>query len=184
MKKVLSILLLVIFLFNVGGYYLAYWALEYKLDQALSVRIDRNQFAEEETITIRIPVSLPYPIQEHDFERVDGTFEYNGEYFKLVKHKLEKNTLIVVCLKNHDQKAVAETLTDYVKLANDLPGNAKKALVFFGKLLKDYDQAPSSDLVGMNPWEQEILFTELILSWDRAYSEIPGPPPRPSFSFS
>jgi hypothetical protein len=170
--------MLIIFLFNVGGYYLAFWALEFKTNQALSVRIDLNQYSSDETITIKIPVSLPYPIQEHDYERVDGTFEYNGEYYKMVKHKLEGDTLFVVCIKNQDQRQMVATITDYVKLTNDLPGNAKKALSFFGKLLKDFDHNYSTAATPAWSPISQIVFTEYKHSLLSASKEILSPPPK------
>jgi hypothetical protein len=178
LKKALSILMLIIFLFNVGGYYLAFWALEFKTEQALSVRIDLNQYTSDETITIKIPVALPYPIQERDYERVDGTFEYNGEYFKMVKHKLQGDTLFVVCIKNQDQKEMVDTITDYVKLANDLPGNAKKALSFFGKLLKDFDHGYSTTYAISVEQAEEIAFARYADSLESVSRDLLSPPPK------
>jgi hypothetical protein len=169
--------MLIIFLFNVGGYYLAFWALEYKTDKALSVRIDQDLYDAAETITIKVPIALPYPIQEHDYERVDGTFEFQGEYYKLVKQKLEKDTLYVVCLKNHEQKEMVETITTYVKLTNDLPGNAKKALSFFGKFLKDYDSVSRAEVIPATSWHHEISFKELNTYLQSTSQEIHSPPP-------
>jgi hypothetical protein len=174
----MSFILLIVFLFNVGGYYLAFLVLEYKTNQALSVRIDHDQYDESETITIKIPLSLPYPIQEHDYTRVDGDFEYQGEYFKLVKHKLEKDTLYVVCIKNHDQKQMQETITDYVKLSNDLPGNAKKALSFFSKLLKDFrdSETPAPETSGT--WVADVVYPDSEELLSSLSGTILSPPPK------
>ena len=178
MKKVVSILLLVVFLFNVGGYYLAYWALQYRTNEKLSVLIDHNHYGDAETVTIKIPLNLPYPIQEQEYERVDGNFEYNGEYYKLVKQRLKGDALYVVCLKNEDQTLGAKTIADYVKMANDLPGNAKKALGFFGKLLKDFNYSTIADRPQTAAWVAEITFDESCFSIKEANISILAPPPR------
>ncbi|MEO5599502.1 MAG: hypothetical protein ABIR06_01110 [Cyclobacteriaceae bacterium] len=124
MKKVLSILLLAIFLFNVGGYYIVFWGLRVKADQLLTERLDANEYKSNETIEIKIPVRLPYPIQQQEFERIDGKFEHNGEVFKLVKHKLENDTVYIVCIRDHRIEHLESTLTDYVNASNALPGAA------------------------------------------------------------
>jgi len=68
---------------------------------------------------------LPYPIQQNGFERVDGEFEYKGEYYNLVKQRLENDTLFMVCIRNHQEKRLISTMTEYANMANDLPVGAK-----------------------------------------------------------
>lgn len=177
MKKALAILLLVVFLFNVGGYYLAYWALEYKLNRDLTIRIDSNDYSASETFELKIPLSLPYPIQEAGYERVDGKFQYNGEYYTLVKRKLEKDTLYIVCIRNHDKKTLVDTITEYVKVTNDLPGTAKKAVSFFGKLLKEFDSGPAISVVHVEGWSRPLSFSDAAAYLPPATADVPSPPP-------
>jgi hypothetical protein len=170
--------MLAVFLFNIGGYYLALLALEYKSNQLLAIRIDRNQYEETETITIKIPLALPYPIQQHGYERVEGNFEYAGQYYKIVKQKLEDDVLYIVCIKNDDQKRVNDTINDYVKLSNDLPGTAKKALSFFSKLLKDFNQGESAKQVQTSSWSIALTFPDDSKSVESLARNILSPPPK------
>ena len=115
MKKVFSIFFLLVFLFNVGGYHIVFWGLRVQTDRELSNRLDANLYDPEETIQLRIPIALPYPIQSHDFQRVDGRFEHNGQQYKLIKHKLQSDTLYVVCLRDHATRQLVTTMTDYIE---------------------------------------------------------------------
>jgi hypothetical protein len=178
LKKAISIVLLTLFLFNVGGYYLAFWALEYKVNNDLTVRLDRNQYSESETFELKVPVALPYPVYQTEYERVDGKFEYNGEFYKLVKHKLQNDTLYIVCIKNLDQKELVNTITDYVNISNDLPGTAKKAINFFGKLLKEYDSHPVMTIVSNQSWTSDLSYKTGTQHLVMELKKIPSPPPK------
>jgi hypothetical protein len=130
-----------VFLFNVGGYYIVLWGLRFQADQELTLRIDANLYEPEETIELKIPVVLPYPIQSQDFQRVDGRFEHQGQFYKLVKHKLENDTLFVVCIRDAETRKVVNTIRDYVKLTQDppAPSSGKTALNLLSKLVKDFN---------------------------------------------
>ena len=113
--------------------------------QTLLHQLDADQYDPEQTVILTIPLSLPYPIYQNGFERVDGEFEYHGEYYKLVKQKLENDVLHLVCIKDTEARKIAQAMVDYSKLANDIPSGTKQAQNFLAKLFKDY-QATITDL--------------------------------------
>lgn len=139
MKRILSILLLLVFLFNVGGYYILFWGLRFQADQQMISRLDANSYDAEASIKLKIPVTLPYPVQSNGFKRVDGTFEHNGEFFRLVKQKLENDTLYIVCIRDHATRELVNVITDYIRLtyAVSTSDTGQKALNYLGKFIKD-----------------------------------------------
>ena len=180
MKKALSILLLLVFLFNVGGYYIVFWGLRYQTDQELTYRLNTDQYDPSETIEIKIPVTLPYPIQSQEFERVDGRFEHGGEHFKLIKHKLQNDTLYVVCLRDRETKQLTAALTDYVHLTQALPGadSSQKALHFLNKLIKDFYSHDSISMLRQSGYIMDLLFTETPARITQTVLPVLAPPPR------
>jgi hypothetical protein len=179
LKRLVSIFLLTLFLFNVGGYYLVFWGLQQKADNVLTARLDANRYSLNETVELKIPITLPYPLQQNDFERVNGTFEHKGEHYKLVKQKLGNDTLYVVCIKDVAAKSLSKKMTDYMKLSNDLPDAKNKALSLFGKLLKEYSLGSAPRMTSSGSTILSIHhfhpFSEDLIS--RA-SGIASPPPR------
>jgi hypothetical protein len=180
LKKAVSILLLFIFLFNVGGYYIVFWALRFQSNEALVARLDNNQYSETETVEIRIPVSLPYAsAQQRDFERTKGRFEYKGEFYTLVKQKYQSDTLYIVCIKNHQEKELVKTMKEYSKLSNDLPGTSKKAMNVLGKLLKEYHSLSEiGQVIDQNAWTRTCTYTSLVSFFNSRSEEIHSPPPK------
>jgi hypothetical protein len=177
LKRTVSILLLSVFLFNVGGYYIVFWGLRQHADQALAKKLDAGLYVDEETIELKIPVTLPYPLQQRGYERVEGRFEHKGEFYKLVKQKHAHDTLYVICIRDSQEKKLVKTMQDYAKMTNDLPSSSKKALHFLGKFLKDFETAPTGALLHHQGWSKDLSFTVRSFSTLDQTIVIPSPPP-------
>lgn len=138
MKRSFSILLLLVFLFNVVGYYPVFWGLKYHARMEMTQRLDNENYNAAETVTIKIPLTVPYNTFGQDYERMAGSFEHHGEFFNLVKQKLEKDTLYIVCIKDHKEKQLHAAMTDFIKLSTDLPTSSQQTLKLLSGLIKDY----------------------------------------------
>ena len=141
MKRVFSIMLIVLFLFNVIGYYGIYVAMLRQAHVALNEKIDNDQYKDDQTVTIKVPLALPYPVQQDEFQRVQGDFEHQGEFYKLVKQKYSNDTLYVVCIKNTEEKKAFNVFSDFVKLSTDQASSTShnqnsKTIV---SIIKDYN---------------------------------------------
>lgn len=117
---------------------MVFWVLRIHTDQRINHRLDANQYDPDETIELKVPVALPYPIYSQDFQRVDGRFEHEGEFFKLVKHKLHNDTLYIVCIRDHQTRELVKTMDDYLELTQGVPARDHKPWNFLTKLIKDF----------------------------------------------
>jgi len=113
MKKLVSIGLLILFSFNLGGYYFLFWALQSRADQQLAAKLDENINHVGNSFEVKIPLSLPYPLQQTDFQRKDGEFVYKNEHFRLVKQKLEHDTLTIVCVKDQKSQQLTHVMEEF-----------------------------------------------------------------------
>ena len=178
LKKAISIFFLVIFLFNVGGYHVAFWVLRVQARTHLLHRLDADAYSSEDVVVLTIPVSLPYPIYDASYERANGEVEYNGEIYQLVKQKIENDTLFMVCVKDHQQKHLQKTMTEYTNLANSLPASTKHTMDLLGKLFKDFAGTsfaiPSKKLA----LKYNILYEERDSAVIQQALSIDSPPPK------
>lgn len=160
------------------GYYVIYVGLRYQAKSDLLTRLDTRDFSKEETITLKIPFTLPYWADSRGYERVNGEFQYQGEFYQLVEQKLEKDTLYVVCIKNASEKKLYEAMTDYVKLTNDLPASAQKNVKLFSSLMKDYVKGTGTEIhKNQQGWSQENLFGDPSFSLLTLSTPVFSPPP-------
>ncbi|HXB29277.1 MAG TPA: hypothetical protein VNW49_05630, partial [Puia sp.] len=69
MRKSVSIILLLVFLFNMIGYRAWFYYAEMKADAAMEARIDKDQYDDNDLITLQIPLYNPYQLEQKTFER-------------------------------------------------------------------------------------------------------------------
>jgi hypothetical protein len=178
LKKVTSICLVVLILFNTLGFYGVLVGLRYKAKHDLVQRLDTDQYRYEETITLKVPLVIPYNTDDDDFERVDGEIEYEGEFYRLVKQKLVRDTLHIVCLKDVKSKNIKKALADYVKTFTDKPSHGKTKGKIQISFIKDYLQSSFSISHGSEGWDRSVRNNHRLDSFCSVTIAVFGPPPR------
>jgi hypothetical protein len=175
LKKLVSILLLNVFLFNLIGYKLFFNYLEYKADQELAALIDAVD--DDNLIEIKIPIMLPYHTDWKDFERVDGEVVLNGLTYRYVKQKVYKDTLILLCLDFKEKSKIVKGSKDYFSRANSLTNEPNKKSVsktFTCEYLENEHLALSLILRGEGKYERYMFSEQQCLSGFKTIIE--GPP--------
>ena len=141
-------------------------------------RLDKQEYLEEETVTLQVPMALPYHIDTDVYDRVDGEIEYKGEFYRLVKQKLEKDTLYIVCIKDHDSKRIKQALTDYVKTFTDKPVDAKQSGKFFIGFIKDFLPSSIEITPASSGWNYSVAKTSSCDSFSSRSIAVFSPPPQ------
>lgn len=171
-------MLLLVFLFNVGGYYIVFWGLAVQIDDDLKKRLDESRYQKNETIELKIPVTLPYPIYSGEFQRVDGRFEYSGEYYRLVKRKFQNDTLYVVCFRDTRSQQLAETMNHYIRLTQNFPGAKEKAMHLLSKLVKEFVDRSAFLMLHPSECMMEVAFIPPCESRAQCFLAVHSPPPK------
>jgi len=131
-------LLSFLLLFNALGFYGLLEGLRYKSSKELVQRLDNRQYSVDETVTIKVPFNLPYQLTNQEFQRVDGEISYNGEFYRLVKQKFENDSLVIVCIRDHESQRIHQALADYVKTFTDNPVDSKQSSKITITFIKDF----------------------------------------------
>ena len=137
-RKLFSILFALLLLLNVMGYYGVFLGLQYKNDREMIQKFDAENYSDSEIVTIKIPISIPYASDSKEFQRVDGKFEHNGEFYRLVKQKLSQDTLYVACVKDYENKRIDDAMTSFVKTFTDKPVDNQSSAKIVITFIKDY----------------------------------------------
>ncbi len=122
LKQVFAILLILILLFNIGGYNLVFKYIEQKATQRLEKKIDAHQYSEAELIEFKIPLQMPY-YNDIKYESCYGEIEVNGEHYRYVKRKVSNNTLYVLCLPHIQKNNIIALKSNLIKSLNDKQDN-------------------------------------------------------------
>lgn len=177
LRRLTAVFLLTLILFNVIGYYGVYMGLRAKANSDLREQLDANNFNAGETITIKVPLALPYQSDWTGFQRVDGEFEKDGVFYNLAKQKIERDTLIIIAVKDHKEATLFESLTNFVHSTTETP-LSKKAGKMIQNLAKDFLPDASTLAVESFGWFFEISYSIPSLSLVKMTNEIHTPPPR------
>jgi len=137
-KRIGYAVLILLVLLNVLGYYGVFMGLEYQNNRAMLKMLDAGMYDGEDEVTIKIPVSIPYLIDAEHFERVDGTFEHQGQVYRKVKQRYSQDTLYMVCVKDHRGTHLQHALTSYVKTFSDRPVDHKPSTKISLSFIKEY----------------------------------------------
>ncbi len=129
-KRIASILLLGILLFNWGGYKLLSDHFENNADAKMQAELDLHHYSDADLITIKVAASLPYGSSSEKFERVDGNIEMNGVTYTYVKRRFYQDSLELLCIPNTERTGIKNARDEFARLANDFVTNntsSKKA---------------------------------------------------------
>lgn len=137
LKRIISIFLVFLLLFNALGFYGLLKGLRYNSTRDLVARLNNNQYSQDETVTLKIPLAIPYQ-SNSQYERVDGEFTHEGNVYRLVKQKFDSDTLFVVCIKDKTSGHIEQALTDYVKTFTDNPAQGKDTSKLLVSIIKDF----------------------------------------------
>ena len=144
MKKLTAIFFIVIFLFNVGGYRIWFYFQQQESDKKIEASLDKEEYNENELITIKVPLSLPYQSDTKDFERISGEINFNGKIYKYVKRKIENGEFVLLCLPDKNKMQIEKQKEDFFNNTNDLAQNSKKSdnskSISFKNTTSEYDQ--------------------------------------------
>lgn len=141
MKKLSAISLLILFVFNTVGYRLLIDYVQDRTDEAFEARLDKGHYNDDELVSIKIPINLPYQNNWSGYERVDGEINYEGQVYKYVKRTVQNDTMILMCIPHEEKTKIQESANNYFGNLNDLAGNnnSSKKAEAFKQLLTEFD---------------------------------------------
>ena len=122
LKQIVAILLILILLFNIGGYKFVFTYVEQKATHRLEERIDANQYSEAQLIEFKIPLQMPY-YNDTKYESCYGEIEVDGEHYRYVKRKVSNNNLYILCLPHIEKDNIDAIKSNLVRSLNDIQDN-------------------------------------------------------------
>jgi hypothetical protein len=177
-KRGFTIFLLALFLLNVLGYYGVFVGLQFKNSREMQARFDNEDYARTQEITIKVPITVPYATDSREYTRVDGEFEHQGEVYRMVKQKLQSDTLYIVCVKDDTSKDIKQALTDYVKTFTDKPVSEKSNSKTAQNLIKDYMVSSTTLQTISDGWNKMLTPGMQARGYNPHSIQLNSPPPK------
>jgi hypothetical protein len=183
LKKLATILLSIIFAFNLGGYLLLVDYLSFKERTKVQAIIENETYESNHLVELSVPVDLPYLFDWQEWEKHEGMVVINGVPHQFVERKLEAGRMHYRCLPNNGLKQVLSARETFMKLSYDLTKapaeknsnsskiNVKPPVLEIIDLFSKYSLKPLS--LNFNEPHQQAIYKNL----QGAIMPVPTPPP-------
>ncbi|MGZ5191961.1 MAG: hypothetical protein ACXWCZ_13205 [Flavisolibacter sp.] len=142
MRKPASILFLLVLLFNLVGYRFMLDGLQQQQDHQTTFKIDQSEYSDEDLISVKTVLNLPYYSSSPEFERAYGSMNIDGVEYDYVKRRVYNGTLELLCLPNQEKTKLQAVKNDFLKLSIDNTNSQpnKKSSTILKISLPDYSQ--------------------------------------------
>jgi hypothetical protein len=182
LRRIISILLLGLLLYNMIGYSIVYLS-----EGKQTVSAMGNDFVQQsagtDDIVIKVPVAVPYQNNWDAPQPIQGLIEHEGRFYQMKSQQLVNDTMIVHC--DYDQSArerfndLASKINDQVTGNNTSPEKDAHSLIL-KNFLKEYMAQGRKHVFYVLEWSPtiEIAFPSMINSvLPQLHTAIPSPPP-------
>jgi hypothetical protein len=140
LKRLAAILFFTVVLFNFYGYRLVISYMQANSDAALENQVDKNDYDEQQLITIKTKLDLPYYSSSAEFERAYGAMVINGTSYQYVKRRIYKDTLELLCLPNDAKTKMQSLKNEFTKALADGQSTTPKKHTTIKLSLPDFFQ--------------------------------------------
>lgn len=126
--------MLVVALFNLGGYGLFMAHVEERAMEKFEQQLDSSNYSNQQLVTFKLPVTnLPYYTNSQEYQRQDGEIEISGVIYNYIKKRIYNDSLEVVCIANNEMTRLRTARDEFLKLCTDLQNasKSKKAVTGF-----------------------------------------------------
>lgn len=177
MKRLFAIVVLVVFLLNVLGYYGVLLGMKAVAGDDLTERLNSDMYDLGASITFKVPLAVPYGVDSKAYENVSGEFQKDGQTYRLVKQRMYQDTLYIVCMKDEKTSKINSALEDFVQSFAGHDDDEQKTVV--PSLIKDYVDTHISLTTVVTGWEKEVIKVSVPRNFiDSYFASIVHPPDR------
>jgi len=171
MKKTIAILFIVLYVFNLAGYYAVFKALQYQVRVDVKTRI-KASVSESELVLI---------IVRNDEEGTmhwlnESEFRYRGNMYDVVRHYSRGNAHYYVCINDKQEDQLFKNLDLYVATQCNTEGVPEKAANPFKSIIKEY--VPQIRVLGPITFKVTRFGVTQGFNLISHTADVPTPPPR------
>jgi hypothetical protein len=92
----------------------------------LESKLDREQYKDEDLISIKAATNLPYYTNSKSYERAYGSVEINGVEYEYVKRRVYQDTLELLCIPNKAKTHLQTAKNEFFKISADLSSSQQQ----------------------------------------------------------
>jgi len=125
LKKPIAALLLIVHLFNLGGYGLLYQYFINQADVQMVKQVYNNKIDNTKLIELKIPVHMPTITDWDEYEVVAGQIQLKNAFYNYVRLKMTRDTMYFICFANTTKTRLVKANIITAKEISDVPLSKK-----------------------------------------------------------
>lgn len=133
MRKPVAALLLLIYLFNIGGQLALHQYFDYLSHRYFLQQTAKGLYNKDDLTLVEIPVDMPNVASWTEFENVSGQIRFQNISYNYVKMKLTRTMLYLMCVPNYQTTLLSHQNVIDARQTGNVP-IPQKNHVPFGKL--------------------------------------------------
>lgn len=147
-------------------------------DLALEKKLDKREYSDDELISIKTKLNLPYYTASSDFERSYGSINIKGTVYEYVKQRVYNDTLELLCLPNAVKTKLQNTNNELAKASADGQATTplKKAPTTLKVSLPDFCQPFQTFVFSSTPVEKKYFLQNETFSFSKHNDPRERPP--------
>src|ERR1700744_3940715 len=136
--------MLLVILFNLGGYSLFFQYMINRSDNKIIYRINHNHYRNSELVEVKIPVNLPTLQDWTEYAEVSGQVQFKNNNYNYAEIKMTRDTLYLLVIPNHARTKLVNANIIYAKQVSDIPVNKKSHTPLTKKIIIENEYNYSS----------------------------------------
>lgn len=110
----------VILLFSLCGYRMVIDLLQSQADHAMISVINEEAYGEDNLVSLKVPVSLPYYTNSEQFQHISGDITIEGALYRYVKRRIYRDSIEYLCLRDVTSTSLQSARDQFFQLAYDM----------------------------------------------------------------
>ena len=86
---------------------------------AIETKVDQKDYTDDELVSVKTVLNLPYYTSSNEFERAYGSITIDNKDYEYVKRRVHNDTLELLCIPNHDKTKLQFISNDLAKASAD-----------------------------------------------------------------
>jgi hypothetical protein len=175
LKRILSISLILLIVFNTSGFFFVYFQLQNYFKQISFNRID-DFVPIEELSLIKIAINSPDFSNEDVYDRIeDKEFKYYGNMYDICEERIINDTLYLYCVSDENEDIINNAFASYINEKKS--DNQASPVINIIKIFITIGLVPDGINLNYSNTFKDIT-NQYIVTYQHLKEDIPSPPPR------
>jgi hypothetical protein len=176
MKKILSIILLLVFVYNIAGFFVIFKLQQYSAEKAMKTFIRKNMSNAGLEKVVVPNAEITSGSSDFRFQDDNEEFFYKGKLYDIVRTTNDGNSTVFYCINDKNEERVYAMFNEHIQQNTDqnVPIRSNTATLVKGMIKDAIPHLPTDMIVSSS---MRIVFGEMHFCLLQQFIPVYSPPP-------